>query len=309
MLTAMPVAGSVFTGWSGGICSGTGTCEVLMIAPTAVTAAFAPGFTLTVSTAGAGAGRVTSAPAAIDCGATCTASFTTGTSVTLTANPALGSIFEGWSGGDCTGTGSCTVTLTGPTVVTARFASTFTLSVSIWGLDGGTVTSSPAGINCGATCSAVYVSGTVVTLTATPAAGFVFTGWGGGCASACTVTLTGPTTLTATFTDPNFSRRDPTPAVSTIWAVDIMELRSAINQLRIAKFEMPAFTFTDQDIVAEVTEVKSFHFTELRVALAAAYVWAGRVSPSYTDATIEPGVTSIKAIHLNELRNAVRALQ
>jgi hypothetical protein len=88
-----------------------------------------------------------------------------------------------------------------------------------------------------------------------------------------------------------------------------MELRLAINQLRTAKFELPAFTFTDQDIVAGVTEVRSVHFTELRMALAAAYVRAGRASPSYTDATIVPGVTTVKATHLNELRNAVRALQ
>src|SRR3989442_16035895 len=44
----------------------------------------------------------------------------------------------------------------------------FTLTVSKTDLGGGTVTSSPAGINCGGTCSASYVSGTTVTLTATP---------------------------------------------------------------------------------------------------------------------------------------------
>src|SRR3989442_15840018 len=56
----------------------------------------------------------------------------------------------------------------------------FTLTVSKTDLGGGTVTSSPAGINCGGTCSASYVSGTTVTLTATPdlLSGF---GGGGGC--------------------------------------------------------------------------------------------------------------------------------
>src|SRR2546428_5845093 len=48
------------------------------------------------------------------------------------------------------------------------------------GSGSGTVTSTPAGITCGADCSEPYASGTVVTLTATPAAGSVFTGWRGG---------------------------------------------------------------------------------------------------------------------------------
>src|SRR5499426_256391 len=43
------------------------------------------GSTLTVSKAGAGAGAVTRDPAGINCGATCSASYTTGTPVTLTA--------------------------------------------------------------------------------------------------------------------------------------------------------------------------------------------------------------------------------
>lgn len=68
-----------------------------------------------------GAGSVTSMPAGIDCGATCLASFGSGTMVTLTAASVGGSVFTGWSGGGCSGTGTCSVTLTLATSVTATF--------------------------------------------------------------------------------------------------------------------------------------------------------------------------------------------
>ena len=78
-------------------------------------------FNLSVVRAGGGSGTVTSSPAGINCGTTCSASFTSGTAVTLTASPAAGSTFAGWSGGGCSGTGTCTVTLTAATSVTATF--------------------------------------------------------------------------------------------------------------------------------------------------------------------------------------------
>jgi len=125
-LTATPAAGSIFTGWSGGGCSGTGSCTVTLLAVTTVTASFvAPTgvstFTLTVSKAGAGNGTVTSTPAGISCGATCSANYDGGTVVTLTATPATGSTFSGWSGAGCAGKGSCTVTMAAATSVIANF--------------------------------------------------------------------------------------------------------------------------------------------------------------------------------------------
>src|SRR5206468_3823127 len=110
-----------------------------------------------------------SSPAGISCGATCAAAYASGTVVTLTAAPAAGSTFSGWSGGSCSGTGTCTVTLSAATTVTATFTvQTLTLTASPSGTGTGTITSSPAGISCGATCAAAYASGTVVTLTAAP---------------------------------------------------------------------------------------------------------------------------------------------
>jgi peptidoglycan hydrolase-like protein with peptidoglycan-binding domain len=81
-----------------------------------------PTYLLTVSKAGSsGTGTVTSSPAGIACGATCSASYAQGATVTLTAVADSGSSFFGWSGGGCSGTGACTVTMSAATAVTAIF--------------------------------------------------------------------------------------------------------------------------------------------------------------------------------------------
>src|SRR5207244_8485831 len=121
----------------------------------------------------------------IDGDATCTAasaSYDSGTTVTLSATPASGSTFASWSGCDTVSGPSCTVTMNAARSVTATFnAQRFTLTVNKAGTGSGTVTSSPAGIDCGTSCSADYASGTLVTLTAAASAGSTFTGWSGGC--------------------------------------------------------------------------------------------------------------------------------
>jgi hypothetical protein len=76
--------------------------------------------TMMLTKAGTGSGTVTSSPAGINCGATCSFGFTSGTSVTLTATAAAGSTFTGWSGA-CTGTGSCVVIMSAAKSVTATF--------------------------------------------------------------------------------------------------------------------------------------------------------------------------------------------
>jgi hypothetical protein len=76
---------------------------------------------LTVSKSGTGTGSVTSSPAGIDCGSSCSSVFSPGTQVTLTATPDTGSTFTGWSGGGCSGTGTCQVTLNSDTAITAAF--------------------------------------------------------------------------------------------------------------------------------------------------------------------------------------------
>ncbi|MDG4556292.1 MAG: hypothetical protein P9F19_02675 [Candidatus Contendobacter sp.] len=155
---------------------------------------------LTVLKAGAGTGTVTSAPTGIDCGVDCDESYPAGAVVTLTATAAPGSAFAGWSGA-CTGTAAtCTVTMDAAQTVTATFAPLHALTVFKAGA--GAVTSSPAGIDCGADCDERYLAGTAVTLTATAASGSAFAGWSGACAgttTTCTVTMDAAQTVTATF--------------------------------------------------------------------------------------------------------------
>lgn len=211
-LTATPDEGSTFTGWSG---SGS-TCEALnpvcsltltdSVNATPVTATFEPAVgqsQFTISKLGSGFGLVTSSPAGINCGATCTAPFPASGSVTLTAAPDAGSVFSGWNFGTCGTKLQCIVPATQDRTITATFqtAPVKNLTVVRDGTGTGTVTSSPSGISCGSTCSKNFVQGTVVTLTAAPAADSRFSGWSGACTGTgqCVVTMSTLKTVGATF--------------------------------------------------------------------------------------------------------------
>jgi hypothetical protein len=165
----------------------------------------AAGFILTITGAGTGAGTVT-APG-INCTSTagvvsgdCSESFLPTTAVTLTATPAGGSAFAGWTGDpDCT---DGSVAMNADKTCTASFTlvPSATLTTTLAGTGTGTVTSAPAGINCPADCSEAYTVGTVVTLTATPAAGSTFIGWSGNAdCSDGIVTMDVSKSCTATF--------------------------------------------------------------------------------------------------------------
>ena len=102
----------------------------------------------------------------------------------------------------------------------AEFARTppATLTVSLAGSGGGAVSDGTGAITCPTTCSHTYAAGSQVTLTATPASGSTFTGWGGACSGTgtCQLTLsadtaTTHTAVTATFT----SIAAPTPGSPT----------------------------------------------------------------------------------------------
>jgi cellulose 1,4-beta-cellobiosidase len=206
-LTAAATSPSTFGGWSVSGCGTSTTCAVTMSAAQSVTATFngVSTSTLTVAKAGTGTGTVTSSSGGISCGSTCSATYTTGTVVTLTAAATSPSTFGGWSVSSCGTSTTCAVTMSAAQTVTATFngQNTFALSVTKAGTGAGTVTSSSGGINCGSTCSASYASGTVVTLTAAATSPSTFGGWSGGVcsgtATTCAVTMSAARAVTATF--------------------------------------------------------------------------------------------------------------
>jgi secreted trypsin-like serine protease len=189
-----------------------------------------PLFTLSVSVTGTSSGTVTSNPGGINCLPDCSFGYTSGTHVTLTATADSGSAFAGWTGAGCSGTGTCTVTMDQAQSVEAEFTNTSstptmrTLTVVKSGGGSGTVTSNPAGINCGSDCSASFTDGTSVTLTATRASGSTFAGWDGeGCSgtATCTVAMNQAREVTATFglqaatpSSPPAEESTPTPALN-----------------------------------------------------------------------------------------------
>ena len=158
----------------------------------------ATSYRLTISGLGTGNGVVTSSPAGIQCTITagtaattgCSALFSGGTTVTLTAKPAAGHSFVGW-GNACTGIPPCKLRMSAQRDVTAQFLKgpfTIRITSSTTGSGNGKVTSQSdllPRINCSITngqpaatgCSATYPANTLLTLTATAGSGFVFTGW------------------------------------------------------------------------------------------------------------------------------------
>jgi hypothetical protein len=122
-LTASP-SGTTFGGWSGACGGGQLTCSLTVSGAMTVNAPFKSQFTLSIGRSNSG--TVTGTPAGndrgIDCGGNCSAKFTDGTAVTLTATPSAGKQFLNWSGA-CAGTAStCVVTISKDTSVQAVFS-------------------------------------------------------------------------------------------------------------------------------------------------------------------------------------------
>ncbi|HET9484940.1 MAG TPA: choice-of-anchor Q domain-containing protein, partial [Xanthomonadales bacterium] len=204
-LTAAPSAGHRFVGWSGG-CTGSATsCNVTMNANVTVTATFADASSRTLDVAVSGPGSVTSAPAGIACPGDCTQNYGNGDQVTLTAAPSPGASFTGWSGGYCSGTGTCTLAMDAAKQAIATFVpASHELRVGFDGDGAGTITGNAGGIACPGNCVADLAAGSAVALTAAPATGSTFSHWSlGPCAGSttagCDVTLDAAVFAVAVF--------------------------------------------------------------------------------------------------------------
>ncbi len=145
-----------------------GSSTVLTVTATNATGVTITGTNGSTRTTGASGGSVTASP-------------TSTTTYTATATG---------SGG--TATASVTITV-------GTISSPIQLTVMSAGSGAGTVTSSPAGIDCPGSCTASFPAGTAVVLTATPDSGSTFTGWSGGCTGTGTCSLTASATVTSTF--------------------------------------------------------------------------------------------------------------
>ena len=307
VLEALPDDGYVFEQWGGALAGNQNPTSLPLDTDRVVTLGFVPQapqvpqvHALTVARSGAGSGTVTSEPSGITCGTACAADYAHEAIVELSASPATGSTFAGWSGA-CTGTATCTMTMTQARNVSASFAllpvievtpasrdvgavavgesatTTFTvrnagggtlsgsasvaspfsitsggtytlqagqsatvtvrfspttlgsvsrdvafggagganrsvrgegvlaserLSVSLHGSGAGSITSDPPGIDCGVTCSAGFLSGSTVTLTAIAAPGSLLVSWSGcqtSSATSCTVAMTDARSVSVTL--------------------------------------------------------------------------------------------------------------
>ena len=128
------------------------------------------------------------------------ATYGSGAVVTLTATPAAGWTFAGWSG-DLTGsTNPQTITINANKVVTATFTQNqYSLTVNTRGQRHGDQESRSGHL---------WQSATVVTLTATAAAGWTFAGWSGdltGSTNPQTITIDANKVVTATFTQNQYA--------------------------------------------------------------------------------------------------------
>ncbi|MEO7960977.1 MAG: T9SS type A sorting domain-containing protein, partial [Ginsengibacter sp.] len=187
-LTAVPGANQRFSGWTGAITGIVNPVTVIMDGNKTIQAAFEPvpaDYTLAVNITGDGA--VSKNPDQL--------SYVSGTSVTLTATPAAGQQFSGWSG-DLTGVSNpVSVLIDGNKTIQALFQpviSNYSLSVNISG--SGLVMKNPD--------QPSYTSGTTVTLTAYPNAGQLFSGWSGdasGSANPISIILNSNKNITAAF--------------------------------------------------------------------------------------------------------------
>lgn len=188
-LTAEPTMGWRFEGWTGAVESTEAVVQVEMSEAREVTATFIKIYDLNVTVVGEG--EVTEEIVVEETGKT----YDTGTTVKLTATPAEGWRFGGWSGAITSTDSLTTVLVNEAKEITATFIQVYNLNITIEGE--GEVTEEVV-----TSTSKAYDTGSNVKLTAVPAEGYVFSSWSGDITSTdnpITVSIDGQKAITATF--------------------------------------------------------------------------------------------------------------
>jgi len=314
-LTAKAAVGWTFSQWSGALTGNANPAALTITGDMAVTATFTEDqYTLTITVPGGG-GSVNKSPDQ--------ATYIYGTIVTLTANPAAGWGFSHWSGDLGGSTSPAYLTIDGDKSVTATFTqNVYTLTISTSG--SGSVSTDK---------SAPYHYGDSVQLTATPAAGWSFQSWSGdvsGSVNPVSVTINGPTSVTATFTQNTYTLTIATvgsgsvntdksppyhhgdvvqltavPAIGWSFSVWSGDLSGSVNPTTIfidgnkgvtATFIQNAYSLTVSTVgsgsVSKVPDQASYHLgdsVQLTATPAAGWsfgVWSGDLTGSQNPTTI-----------------------
>ncbi len=193
-VSAAAAPGYVFSHWAGDLAGSTAPAELRMNGNKAIAGVFNPVLSAGVETPGTG--TVEADPPAAAGG------YPAGTAVSLTARPAVGFLFDQWTG-DTDGLAdprqaSLTLVVAAPRTLTARFlpAPRYALTAAVEGQVGGSLSLQPEQPAGG------YLAGEPVTVRALAADGYAFSYWTGdlsGADPAPQLHLSGPLTIGAVF--------------------------------------------------------------------------------------------------------------
>jgi uncharacterized repeat protein (TIGR02543 family) len=181
-VTATPSPGYVFSGWTGLTGITVNPATVIVDGNKTITANFVPAYTITASATN---GTIITSPAQ--------SSYSQGTAVSITAQPASGYRFNGWVGVPETTSNPANITMNADRIISANFVLDSLLSLSTSATNGSITLSPPGG---------AYSFGTTVTVTAVANANFIFGNWAGdlsGSTNSTTIVMNGNRSISAVF--------------------------------------------------------------------------------------------------------------